>query len=126
LPERFYIDDAFRKQWGTRLLPHEFVHSWNGKYRRPDGLATPDFQQPMKTRLLWVYEGLTQYLGFVLAVRSGLTAPEISRENFAVIADWARYQTGRTWRPLDDTTVTASVLYGARTDWAARRRGVDF
>ena len=126
LPERFFTDDTYRKQWGCWLLPHEYVHSWNGKYRRPDGLATPDFQQPMKTRLLWVYEGLTQYLGLVLAARSGLFSPELSRENLAVIADWARNQQGRTWRPLEDTTTTAPFLYGARTDWASRRRGVDF
>jgi predicted metalloprotease with PDZ domain len=126
LPERFFVDETYRKNWGTWLLPHEYTHSWNGKYRRPDGLATSDFQEPMKTRLLWVYEGLTQYLGFVLAARSGLTAPEVSRENFAVIADWAGSQQGRTWRPLVDTTVTAPFLYSARPDWAARRRGVDF
>jgi predicted metalloprotease with PDZ domain len=61
-----------------------------------------------------------------LAARSGLTAPEVTRENFAVIADWAGNQHGRTWRPLVDTTVTAPFLYTARSDWAARRRGVDF
>ncbi len=126
LPERFLVDDTYRKQWAAWLLSHEYVHSWNGKYRRPEGLATPDYQQPMKTRLLWVYEGLTEYLGFVLAGRSGLFTPELSRENFAVIADWARNQQGRTWRPLEDTTTTAPFLYGARTDWASRRRGVDF
>jgi predicted metalloprotease with PDZ domain len=102
------------------------VHSWNGKYRRPEGLATPDFQQPMKTRLLWVYEGLTEYLGFVLAARSGLYTPELSRENLAFIADWGRNQVGRTWRPLEDTTAAAPHLYSARTEWSHRRRGVDF
>src|SRR5262249_23026288 len=102
------------------------VHSWNGKYRRPDGLATPDFQRPMKTQLLWVYEGLTQYLGLVLAARSGLFGPELSQENFARIADWARAQRGRTWRPLAHTTVAAPHLYYARDEWASRRRGVDF
>jgi predicted metalloprotease with PDZ domain len=126
LPERFLIDDSFRKQWYAWLLAHEYVHSWNGKFRRPEGLAPPDFQQPMRTRLLWVYEGLTQYLGFVLAGRSGLYTPELSRENLAVIADWARNQRGRTWRSLEDTTVAASLLYSARQDWASLRRGVDF
>jgi predicted metalloprotease with PDZ domain len=126
LPERFLRDDSYRKQWEMWLLAHEYVHSWNGKYRRPEGLATSDFQQPMKTRLLWVYEGLTQYLGFVLAARSGLYTPELTRENFALIADWARSQRGRTWRPLDDTTTAAPHLYSARQEWASRRRGVDF
>jgi predicted metalloprotease with PDZ domain len=126
VPERFLLDDSYRKLWTAWLLPHEYVHSWNGKYRRPEGLATPDFQRPMKTKLLWVYEGLTEYLGFVLAARSGLYTPELSRENWALVADWARNQTGRTWRPLEDTTAAAPHLYGARTDWSHRRRGVDF
>jgi predicted metalloprotease with PDZ domain len=126
LPERFFVDDSYRKHVGTWVLPHEYVHSWNGKYRRPDGLATPDFQQPMKTQLLWVYEGLTQYLGLVLAARSGLFGQELSQENFARIADWARNQSGRTWRPLEDTTVAAPHLYYARDEWGSRRRGVDF
>jgi predicted metalloprotease with PDZ domain len=126
LPEHFFTDEAYRKQWGCWLLPHEYVHSWNGKYRRPDGLATPNFQDPMKTKMLWVYEGLTQYLGLVLAARSGLFGAELSQENFARIADWARDQRGRTWRPLDDTTVAAPHLYYAHDEWASRRRGVDF
>jgi predicted metalloprotease with PDZ domain len=126
VPERFLIDDSYRKQWTATLLAHEYSHSWNGKYRRPRGLATPDFQKPMKTRLLWVYEGLTQYLGFVLAGRSGLYTPELSRDNLAQVADWAGNQKGRAWRPLADTAVAAPHLYMAGTDWAARRRGVDF
>jgi len=126
LPERFFLDDTYRKQWTAWVLAHEYVHSWNGKYRRPDGLATPDYQQPMRTRLLWVYEGLTEYLGFVLSARSGLYTPELSQENLALIADWARHQGGRSWRPLVDTTVAAPFLYGARGDWQSRRRGVDF
>jgi predicted metalloprotease with PDZ domain len=126
LPERFFLDDAYRKQWGMYLLAHEFAHSWNGKYRRPEGLATPDFQKPQRTKDLWVYEGLTEYLGLVLAARSGLWTPELAQENFAVIADWARNQKGRTWRPLEDTTVAAPHLYYARPEWASRRRGVDF
>jgi len=126
MPERMMIDDVFRKLAPAWVLPHEYVHSWNGKYRRPEGLATPDFQQPMRTRLLWVYEGLTEYLGFVLAARSGLYSEEISRDNLAIIADWAKNQTGRTWRPLEDTTAAAPHLYSSRGEWSSRRRGVDF
>jgi predicted metalloprotease with PDZ domain len=126
VPERFLLDDTYRKIWTAWLLPHEYVHSWNGKYRRPEGLATVDFQQPMRTRLLWVYEGLTEYLGFVLAGRSGLYTPDLSRENLAVIADWARNQAGRTWRPLEDTAAAAPHLYASGTDWFHRRRTVDF
>ena len=70
--ERDLLDDTRRKGWVANLIPHEYVHSWCGKYRRPAGMCTPDFQTPLKTRLLWVYEGLTEYLGEVLMVRCGL------------------------------------------------------
>jgi predicted metalloprotease with PDZ domain len=126
MPERMMIDEQYRKLPPAWVLPHEYVHSWNGKFRRPDGLATPDFQQPMRTRLLWVYEGLTEYLGFVLAARSGLYGPEVSRDNLAHIADWSKNQVGRTWRPLEDTTAAAPHLYTARNEWSSRRRSVDF
>jgi predicted metalloprotease with PDZ domain len=111
---------------GAHLLPHEYVHSWNGKYRRPAGLATPDYQAPMKGELLWVYEGLTEYLGDVLTARSGLWTPDDYRENLAEVAATLDTAPGRTWRPLIDTTVAAQLLYNARSDWAAWRRGTDF
>jgi predicted metalloprotease with PDZ domain len=126
LAERFFLDDKYRKLSSAWVLAHEYVHSWNGKFRRPEGLATPDFQQPMRTELLWVYEGLTEYLGFVLAARSGLYSQELSHDNFGLIADWAKHQEGRNWRPLADTAIAAPFLYGARHDWSSRRRGVDF
>ena len=126
MPERMMTEEVFRKFVPMWVLPHEYVHSWNGKYRRPDGLATLDFQQPMRTRLLWVYEGLTEYLGYMLTARSGLYTSELSRETFAQIADWARNQTGRTWRPLEDTAAAAPHLYSSRAQWSRRRRGVDF
>src|SRR5207249_60607 len=77
--ERALLDDATRKVMGT-LLSHEYVHSWNAKYRRPAGLVTgvtADYQPPEDTRLLWVYEGLTEYYGDVLGGRSGLRTPEL-------------------------------------------------
>src|SRR5262249_42760136 len=122
LEERFFLDDKYRKldSW---VAAHEYVHSWNGKYRRPEGLATADYQQPMRTGLLWVYEGLTESLGFVLAARSGLYSHDLSCDNFGLIADWAKHQEGRNWRPLGDTAVAAPFLYGARHDWTSRRRG---
>src|SRR5262249_10360670 len=126
MPGRMMIDDVYRKlapAWG---LPHQYSPTRNGNHRRPEGVATRDFQQPMRTRLLWVYEGLTEYLGFVLAARSGLYSEEISRDNLATIADWATNQTGRTWRPLEDTTAAAPHLYSSRGEWSSRRRGVDF
>jgi predicted metalloprotease with PDZ domain len=124
-PERMLIDDDLRKSYAT-LLPHEFTHSWNGKYRRPADMVTTDFQEPMRTRLLWVYEGLTQYLGVTLAVRSGLWTPQDYHDKLALIAEWAHNQRGRSWRPLEDTTVAAQLLYAARSDWASWRRSVDF
>jgi predicted metalloprotease with PDZ domain len=123
--ERTLLDEALKKS-SADLLPHEFVHSWNGKYRRPAGLATPDYEQPMKGELLWVYEGLTEYLGSVLAARTGLRTPEDQREHLAGIAAYLDRYPGRTWRPLIDTTVAAQLLYNAAGSWAAWRRGVDF
>ena len=126
MPERFLIDDSYRHSGNQWTLPHEFVHSWNGKYRRPAGLATSDYQKPYRTSLLWVYEGLTQYLGFVLTGRSGLYTQETSLNNFAQIADWAKNQRGRNWRSLEDTATAAPHLYYARSEWGSRRRGTDF
>jgi predicted metalloprotease with PDZ domain len=125
IAERSLVDEDLRKA-SAGLLPHEFVHSWNGKYRRPADLATPDFQQPMKTDLLWVYEGLTEYLGDVLTPRSGLETPEQYREDLALVAAELDNRPGRTWRPLADTAVAAQTLYGTPSEWSSWRRGVDF
>lgn len=108
------------------LLPHELVHSWNGKYRRPADLVTGGFDRPFRTELLWVYEGLTSYLGDVLAARSGLLTAEQFRENLAMDAAEMDHRAGRAWRPLLDTAVAAQLLYRARDDWASWRRHVDF
>jgi predicted metalloprotease with PDZ domain len=125
-PERILLDDQIRKSgWGA-LLPHEFVHSWNGKYRRPADMITPTFQEPLRTRMLWVYEGLTQYLGMVLTARSGVWTPERTREVFAAISQDATDSRGRTWRPLDDTAAAAQLLYNAPGGWESWRRGTDF
>jgi predicted metalloprotease with PDZ domain len=108
------------------LLPHEMTHSWNGKYRRPAGLATPDYQQPMRDELLWVYEGLTDYLGKVLAARSGLQTNDDFRETFALTAAMLDNRAGRDWRSLADTAVAAQLLYAAPGTDVSRRRGTDF
>ncbi|HUR82272.1 MAG TPA: M61 family peptidase, partial [Thermoanaerobaculia bacterium] len=108
------------------LLSHEYVHSWNGKYRRPAGMLSPDYQTPMEGNLLWVYEGLTQYMGGVLAARAGLWTPERYRENLATVAAGFDVEPGRTWRPLSDTAVAAQVLFGAADAWRSLRRGTDF
>src|ERR1700723_1543442 len=123
--ERSLIDEAERIEFAS-LLPHEYVHSWNGKYRRPAGLATPDYQVPMKDDLLWVYEGLTEYLGEVLTARSGLQTPEQWREDFAGLVAQYENRPGRDWRPLQDTADAAPFLYNSTSDWANWRRGTDF
>jgi len=110
----------------ARLLAHEYSHSWNGKYRRPAGLVTGDFHQPIKSGLLWVYEGLTQYLGNILPPRAGLWTAEEFREAEAAAAASLDSHTGRTWRPLVDTATAAQILYGAPADWTSWRRSVDF
>jgi predicted metalloprotease with PDZ domain len=102
------------------------VHSWNGKYRRPADIATPDYHQPMQTELLWVYEGLTTYLGEVLTARSGLWTVTNYLEHLALSAAQLDHQRGRDWRPLADTAVAAHLLYYARPEGMSRRRSVDF
>jgi predicted metalloprotease with PDZ domain len=117
--------DSMRRYLGG-LLAHEYVHSWNAKYRRPAIMLSPDYQQPMEGNLLWVYEGLTQYLGGLLATRSGLWTPDYFRENLANVAGRFDVQPGRTWRPLSDTAVAAQILFGSPTAWESTRRGTDF
>jgi predicted metalloprotease with PDZ domain len=122
-----YFTDPAAGLSGASLLPHEYTHSWNGKYRRPYDLWTPDFNQvPMKTDLLWVYEGLTQYFGEVLAARAGLMTPEQFRNALAGTASFMEHATGRAWRPLQDTADEAQILYNNDYSWENYMRGVDF
>jgi predicted metalloprotease with PDZ domain len=108
------------------LVPHEFVHSWNGKYRRPAGLATPNYQEPMIGDLLWVYEGLTQYLGTLLAARSGLWTDEQYREALALTAAELDHETGRNWRSLEDTARSVQMLRFGGAQWRSWRRSLDY
>ena len=127
--ERTLIDPDLQRA-SADLLSHEFVHSWNGKYRRPGGLLSNGkdggYDTPMKGDLLWVYEGLTQYLGEILAPRSGLRTPEDFRESLAETAADLDHKYGRTWRPLADTAVAAQILYGAGDDYDNYRRDTDY
>src|SRR3954469_17180746 len=123
--ERSLIDEDERRLM-AHLLPHEMVHSWNGKYRRPAGLATPDYQKPMQSDLIWVYEGLTEYLGFVLTGRTGLLNASDMHDDLANTAATLDHRVGRTWRPLQDTADAAQVLYNASEAWTNWRRSVDF
>jgi len=123
--ERGLVDETARKM-EAGLLPHEYVHSWNGKYRRPVGLATPDYQEPMQDDLLWVYEGLTNYLGTVLTARSGLHTADQERDDLALTAAALDHTPGRTWRNLQDTADAAPQLYFSPEAWHSWRRGTDF
>ena len=120
------ITDEESRKWVSTLLAHEFVHSWNGKYRRPAGLAVSSYEKPMTGELLWVYEGLTEYLGELLPYRSGLLTAEEYRDQVASDAAQMSEHVGRTWRPLIDTAVAAQVLYGSGGAGTAWRRSVDF
>ncbi len=108
------------------LLGHEYTHSWNGKYRRPASLTTPDFEVPMHGDLLWVYEGLTEYLGNVLPARSGLWTPEVFRETVATVGAMMDNQSGRKWRPLIDTARAVQYTYPSPGAWMNARRRVDY
>ena len=108
------------------LLPHEYTHSWNGKFMRPAKLWQPNFEDPEHTQMVWVYEGLTVYLGDMLTARSGLWSPDIWRQVVAYRAAMMAHQTGRAWRPLIDTTIAAQLGYGAPIAWANWRRRTDF
>jgi predicted metalloprotease with PDZ domain len=118
--------NALAQQNSIGVVAHEYVHSWNGKYRRPAGLATPDFQRPMVSELLWVYEGLTQYLGYVLAARSGIWSDSYYKDRLAQVAAYLDNEAGRQWRPLADTAIAAQLLYFAPGQWTSYRRSTDF
>jgi predicted metalloprotease with PDZ domain len=123
--ERGLVDEGERTL-EAGLLPHEYVHSWNGKYRRPADLATPNYEVPMKDDLLWVYEGLTSYLGDVLSGRSGVRTPEQFRDNLAMMAADLDHTPGRTWRNLQDTADGVPSMQDAPQSWDSWRRGLDY
>jgi predicted metalloprotease with PDZ domain len=124
-PEDLFLDPDVRETQ-MDLLAHEFTHSWNGKYRRPVGLVVPNYQTPMRTDLLWVYEGLTQYYGVMLAARAGFWTPDRFREYLAWTAADLNDQPGRTWRDLRDTAISAQIVYDASAEGSSWRRGADY
>ena len=113
---------------GRALLPHEYTHSWNGKFRRPADLWTPNFNVPMRNSLLWVYEGLTDYYGDVLTARAGMRTPEQARDVWAGYAATFEYSLGRTWRSLEDTTNQPIVgSHGTmQEEWPSWQRSYDY
>jgi predicted metalloprotease with PDZ domain len=120
-----YWTDPQMLEGAADLLPHEFSHSWNGKYRRPADLITTDYQMPERTDLLWVYEGMNQYLGDMLAYRSGFVDPKLYPEYLAYIYAQMDNEPGRLADPLIDLTTSAPYLYQAPGDWSSQRRSAD-
>lgn len=118
-----FLTSAEEALRGGDLVTHEFSHSWNGKYRRPYDLTTPNFQVPQQTDLLWVYEGMNQYLGDVLSFRSGIRDYKSYPEYLASIYAEMDTETGRATTPLIDLTTGAPYYYEARGDYHAIRRG---
>jgi predicted metalloprotease with PDZ domain len=108
------------------LLPHEYTHSWNGKFRRPADLATPNYNVPMQNSLLWVYEGQTQYWGEVLSARSGLRTPEQALDQLAQTAAWSSVEAGRGWRSLQDTTSQPIINHDRPREWRSWTRAWDY
>lgn len=120
------LQDAERRMDLATLLGHEYVHAWNGKFRRPQGLLSPDYQRPMDGTLLWVYEGMTEFWGDVLPARAGLLTPEYFRDLLADAAAEFVLSPGARWRPMGDTAVAAQALYSAPAAWQSSRRSVDY
>jgi predicted metalloprotease with PDZ domain len=125
VPETGMTSTSFSAEAGN-LLAHEMIHSWNGKFRRPAGLATPDYQQPMIGDLLWVYEGLTSYWAEVVGARSGLETAAQVRDRLALYQAELDARTGRSWRNLQDASRAAQLLYSAGQQWSILRRSTDF
>ncbi len=121
-----YFTDWKASVSSRELLPHEYSHSWDGKFRRPADLATPNYNVPMQDSLLWVYEGQTQYWGHVLAARSGLIDAATAREIQAAVAAGYDARAGRVWRNLQDTTNQPIVGGRFDTEWTDWLRGADY
>jgi len=125
------VDPGYFTKWndgpGDRnLLPHEFTHSWNGKFRRPDLLWTPDYRTPMQSTLLWVYEGQTQFWGYILGARSGIYTREQTLDALASIAAKLDTAKGRQWRPVVDTTLDPVISARRPKGWASWQRSEDY
>lgn len=121
-----YLTEWDKGVRGRDLLGHEYTHSWNGKFRRPADLWTPNFNVPMRDDLLWVYEGMTQYWGNVLTARAGLRTPDETREIFAQVAANFAASRGRDWRPLEDTTNQPIISQRRPVSWVSYQRPEDY
>ena len=125
--EALFTKPEFLQRWAS-VFAHEYVHSWNGKYRRPEGLVRSNFNQPLSDELLWVYEGMTRYLGdVVVRGRARFGSPEFVREYLAFVAGQLEYlRPGRSWRSLADTAVGVPAYGEAPGEWTGERRALDY
>jgi predicted metalloprotease with PDZ domain len=121
-----YFTDWANTDAGRDLLAHEYTHSWNGKFRRPADLWTPNFNTPMRDSLLWVYEGQTQYWGYVLAARAGLMTQQQTLDAIALTAAEYDGRVGRAWRPLEDTTNDPIIALRRPLSWVSWQRSEDY
>jgi predicted metalloprotease with PDZ domain len=112
--------------WERQVFPHEYVHSWCGKHVRPDGMAPADFQEPLRTGLLWVYEGLTEYIGEIVSARAGLLPADEYRRQLAKTIHRQSLQPGRAWRSIEDTARASWQLRGYAQHWNGLRRGQEY
>lgn len=108
------------------VFAHEFVHSWNGKYRRPAGQIVPDYRTPLRNELLWVYEGQTQFWGNILDARSGMSSKDVVLGAIAAAAAGLDNQPGRRWRPLVDTTYDPILQNRQPEPWGSFQRNEDY
>lgn len=114
------------KGWSRLLIPHEYLHTWCGKYRQPAQMVTQNFQTPQGTDLLWVYEGLTQYLGELIEARSGFMTVDEFRHRLSVELRNAAHQQNRQWRPLVDTAAASHILRDRSSTWPLLRGSQDY
>ena len=121
-----YFTDWAHSLADRDLLPHEYTHSWNGKFRRPADLWTANFNVPMRDSLLWVYEGQTQYWGYVLAARAGLWTKAQALDALAGVAAEYDHRIGRTWRQLEDTTNDPVIANRRPLSWRTWQRSEDY
>lgn len=121
-----YFTDWDKHAANRDLLPHEYTHSWNGKFRRGADLFTPDFSVPMRNSMLWVYEGQTQYWGYVLSARSGLLTKQETLEAIASTAATYEARVGRVWRTVLDTTNDPITIARKPEPWTSFQRGEDY
>jgi predicted metalloprotease with PDZ domain len=121
-----YFTDWDKSSASRDLLSHEYTHSWNGKFRRPADLWTPNFNVPMRDSLLWVYEGQTQYWGTVLAARAGLWTKQQGLDALAADAATFDKRAGNQWRPLEDTTNDPIIAQRRPIPWRSWQRSEDY